>query len=314
MTDQGLAAPIHADIREQAMLNLVPFTCAGRKMADRDIQPDRVGQPLPLAFPQPYAVAVTPATIGADEQRAHAWIQRLAQMHPPAPNAFDGETGGVVITAHIHPSHMLAQIIHPRGNGFALLLIGKIMHVDGLWVARFAPGLPSIVIRPDQFLLFGLDRDDGAFALYVAFHLRVDIPELLVTIRMRGAFESFDVGLQAVAQFMQQTGDRGMTDGVALLSERSSQLPCTLTGLTALVKFRDAPVDGRPRASRGACNPRHTTVSEEQGICRCDHPALLLVEQWKDRCIFRLEIVLAYHTRVVHNIRSDCSSYFLTGS
>jgi hypothetical protein len=54
-------------------------------------------------------------------------------------------------------------------------------------------------------------------------------------------------------------------------------------------------------------------VSEEQGICRGDHPALLLVEQWKDRCLFRWEIVLAYHTRVVHNIRPDGSNDFLTG-
>src|SRR5215510_4631146 len=148
MTDQGLAAPIHADIREQTMVNFVPFTRAGRKMADRDIQSARVGKPLQLAFPQPHAVTMTPATIGADEQRAHSRRQRLAHVDPPAPNAFDGETGGVVITAHIHPSQVLAYVIYPIGNGFPQLLVGKIMEVDARRVALLPPGLPRIFIEP----------------------------------------------------------------------------------------------------------------------------------------------------------------------
>jgi len=230
MTDQGLAAPIPADRREHALRNLVPLTGAGRNMADRHIQPDRVGQPWPRACPQPYAVAVTPATSGADEPRAGAWIPRLAQLPPPAPQAFDGDTGGVVITAHRHPSHMLAPIIHPRGHGVAPLRIGTIRPVDGLWVARLAPGLPSMFRRPDQRLLCGSDRDDGALARSGAFHWRVERPALWVTVRRRGAFASVAVGLQAGAPFLPQTGHRGMTEGVTPLSERSSPLPCPLTG------------------------------------------------------------------------------------
>jgi len=38
------AAPVHRNVREEAMLELVPLAGAGRKVTDRDRQPGAVGQ------------------------------------------------------------------------------------------------------------------------------------------------------------------------------------------------------------------------------------------------------------------------------
>ena len=46
MTDQGLAAPIHADVREQAMLNLVSLTGTWWQMRNMNWNVDLVGQLL----------------------------------------------------------------------------------------------------------------------------------------------------------------------------------------------------------------------------------------------------------------------------
>src|SRR3990172_11389850 len=57
IADQGLPAPIHADEREQAMLDLVPFARSGGIVADRDRQAEFVGQPLQEEIPGPQTVA-----------------------------------------------------------------------------------------------------------------------------------------------------------------------------------------------------------------------------------------------------------------
>src|SRR2546423_13418763 len=103
------------------------------------------------------------------------------------------------------------------------------MDVDGLWIALFPPGLPRIFILADQFFLFGINRDHRALVFSVPLYLRVNIVELLVPVRMYGSFERFDVGLEAVAQFMEEGGHGGMTERVALLAQGSSQLARTLT-------------------------------------------------------------------------------------
>ena len=51
IADQRLGTPVHADEREQAMLDLVPFAGAGWQMMDSDLNAEFVGQSLQLALP-----------------------------------------------------------------------------------------------------------------------------------------------------------------------------------------------------------------------------------------------------------------------
>ena len=49
------------------MFNLIPFARAGRKVADRYRHGDLIREVLKFDFPQPKPVAVTSATIRADQ-------------------------------------------------------------------------------------------------------------------------------------------------------------------------------------------------------------------------------------------------------
>jgi hypothetical protein len=54
IADEWLGAPVLADKGEAALLDFVPLAGAGRQVADRDVEPELVGQLLEFAFPQPH--------------------------------------------------------------------------------------------------------------------------------------------------------------------------------------------------------------------------------------------------------------------
>ena len=64
---QGPPSPIHADIRKEAMFNLVPLARARREVAHRDLQLVLIGQLLEFSFPEAHPVAVAAAAVRADE-------------------------------------------------------------------------------------------------------------------------------------------------------------------------------------------------------------------------------------------------------
>ena len=59
MADPRAPSPVHADMRKEPMLNLIPFAGSGWKMTDRDLQAYFRGQflqfPLPQSNPIPIA-------------------------------------------------------------------------------------------------------------------------------------------------------------------------------------------------------------------------------------------------------------------
>src|SRR5438132_12036752 len=77
---------------------------AGRPVADADRDAKFVGQCLQFAFPEPYAIAVGAAAIGGDQQLCGVGVARRAKVVPPAPDACDGEGGGIVADADVDPS------------------------------------------------------------------------------------------------------------------------------------------------------------------------------------------------------------------
>ena len=74
--DEWGAAPIHRDVREQPMLDLVPLARTRRKVTDRDHQARPIGQTLQFPLPQPEARPVAPACIRRDQQRLGLSIRR----------------------------------------------------------------------------------------------------------------------------------------------------------------------------------------------------------------------------------------------
>jgi len=97
---QRAATPVHRGVTEQAVLDFVPLGCAWRQVSDGDPQSGLGGQVRQFGFPQPGAVTVRPAAVGANQQPGGRGVQRLPDVFPPAADRLDGEGGGVVIGAN----------------------------------------------------------------------------------------------------------------------------------------------------------------------------------------------------------------------
>jgi transposase len=52
VADQRPSPPVHGNVREEAMLDLVPLAGSGRQMTDRDVQSRGIGKPLQLDLPE----------------------------------------------------------------------------------------------------------------------------------------------------------------------------------------------------------------------------------------------------------------------
>ena len=104
VADERFAAPVLADEREEAMLDLVPLAGAGREVADGDRQPALVGEPLQLGLPQTGAVAVRAAAVGGDRQAVGVGVALVSELLPPPLDRGDGELGGVMVDPDVDPA------------------------------------------------------------------------------------------------------------------------------------------------------------------------------------------------------------------
>src|SRR3954466_6002566 len=91
------------------MLDRVPLAGSGWKVTDLDLDAELIGQLLQLAFPQPIPVAA--ATIRRNQHAAGRGIGGVTHFFPPAPDAFDGEFGGVVIDRSADPPLIGGDIV-----------------------------------------------------------------------------------------------------------------------------------------------------------------------------------------------------------
>src|SRR5262245_16596613 len=103
------------------MLNLVPFAGSGRKMTDLNRPADLVGQALEFDLPKPHARTIASSSIGGNEQTFGLGIRGLPHGLPPAPDAGDGKSRGIVIGSDTHPGVILLQVVNSiRGHSAQL--------------------------------------------------------------------------------------------------------------------------------------------------------------------------------------------------
>ena len=115
--DEWGAAPIHRDVREHPMLDLVPLARTRRKVTDRDHQARPIGQTRQFPLPQPEARPVAPACIRRDQQRLGLSIRRATHVLPPTLDRPYREARGVVIDPDTHPAFVAMQIVDAIRNG-----------------------------------------------------------------------------------------------------------------------------------------------------------------------------------------------------
>src|SRR5271165_1887403 len=78
---------------------------------------------------------------------------------------------------------------------------------------------PPVFEVPHQLFLLGIHRDDRLTQPQEASDLAVDMLKLSVPIRMRRAFQSLGVCLQAIAQLVQQLGHQTVADAVTTTAQ-----------------------------------------------------------------------------------------------
>src|SRR5256885_17161803 len=71
----------------------------------------------------------------------------------PYTTLFRSELGRVVVDADAHPPTIVSLIVHPIGNRFAKLRVGKVMDVDSFWSVLRLPFSAAIFEGANEFLL-----------------------------------------------------------------------------------------------------------------------------------------------------------------
>jgi hypothetical protein len=84
VADQWTTAPVHADEREQSMLDLVPLAGARWKMTNPNRESQLVGERLQFLLPQAHPRAVATHTVCGDGQFTGPGIHGLTHGEPPA--------------------------------------------------------------------------------------------------------------------------------------------------------------------------------------------------------------------------------------
>ena len=113
------------------------------------------------------------------------------------------------------------------------------LHLLGLSLGLPLP--PAIAVLAHKLFLLGIDRDHGLALPLERLGPAVDVLELGIPIRVTSALDRLAVGLEAVAQVMEEAVDRPLTDRMALGLEPLRQLGGTLAG----------PPQGRHRVATG---------------------------------------------------------------
>ena len=224
--DERRAAPIHRDVGEQAVLNLVPFAGARREVTHRDGEPGALGELLQFPLPEPQACAVASARVRGDQERLRLAIGGAPHLLPPPANRLHGEGRGVVIDPHADPPFVAVQS-RRRRREWLCRPSGVLMRKSwtrtrcGVWVGRHVR--PAFLKSPTNSFFFVSTEIVGLVLLLRRAHAARDVPKLRVPVDMLASLARLDVALQAIAQTLEQFGDQGVTHVMAQPLERRRQ-------------------------------------------------------------------------------------------
>ena len=203
----GSAPPVLSDVTEQAVLDLVPFRRAGRIVADLQGQPGFIGQFLQCDLPQPDPTAIGTAAIRGNHQPGGRRISLATHRLVPAADGVDRELGGIVIDADTDAARIRRDVVDTIGNGFAEFLVDEVMHIDLVRAAFRSVVAARVLVRADQFLLLGIDRDHRLTGGLQGNHLLIDMLELGVTVGMMAALLGLTIDLATIREAFEQRRD-----------------------------------------------------------------------------------------------------------
>ena len=277
--------PVLRDVTEHPVLDLVPLARARREVADRNPQPQLVGQALQLQLPQAAATAVGATPVARHQQPPGPRIGRLPHFPPPAPQRFHREFRGVVVHPDADPPDVRRHVVDPVRDCLAQLLVGEIMHLHLLRLPLRPPLPPPVPVRPHQLLLLRVDRHNRLAPALELLHPPVDVQELRVPVRMLPPFQRLAIRLQAVTQHVQQAIDRSLAHGVPFRPQLLRQPGCAAAGPAQ----RPHRVPARHRIELALQRLGQLRVPLRQPLATASRTPQPLPLTWRDRDCPRLQ-------------------------
>ena len=197
-------------------------------MANGHYQSELIGQQcLHLLLPHTWAIAITAARVTHDEQLVSGREGRATDSAPPVSDPLDGKLGRIGRLTDIQIAAVVGQIVQAIRHGFTQGVLRKIMFVHG--VRGLTPALARVLEVADQLFFLGVHADHGQTRLKKGLFLLLQIDKLLVSIRVRCARQAFDVDLQRIVQFAQQSSHGRMADFLTqLLTQMAQAAPAPL--------------------------------------------------------------------------------------
>jgi len=108
--------------------------------------------------------------------------------------------------------------------------MGKVVDLDLVGLSLRVPCAPTLTALAHQFFLLGIDGYYGLPLPLEGLRPPVDVLELGISIRMGTARQRFAVGLETVAEVMEESIHRPLTHHMPLSLEGRGHLGCTLAG------------------------------------------------------------------------------------
>ena len=158
-----------------------------------------------MVLPGPRGAAIAAAAVGEDVKLAGAGIAPAALGAPPFLDAVDREGGGIEGGADEDGAGVGLGIVDAVGDGDAVCLGAEVVIADEL--RGPVPLGAGILEVADEFLLLGVDADDGEVLSGAAPAQPGDVLELGIAVRMRGAGAFLVVDAQGEAHRPEQPGD-----------------------------------------------------------------------------------------------------------
>ena len=222
------AAPVHRDVREQAMLDLVPLARARRKVTDRDGEPGAIGELLQFPLPEPEAGPVAPAGIGRDQQRLRVRDTRVVPCAATSGGSPARRSSPCRDRCRRSPSLHCAADRRRRTE--------SLCRPASWWrgsrsrgrapAGASSPGAtprPPFLKSPTSSFFFVSTEIVGCRCRCDRANDLGDVPKLRVAIGMLAALARLDVALEAVAEGVQQLRDHRVADVMAQPVQRHGQ-------------------------------------------------------------------------------------------
>jgi hypothetical protein len=230
VTDQRLSSPIAADMREQAVLNRIPFGSARGKMRHSDCQSEFVRHSLQPILPSPAAIAIGIAAITFNQQFMLVGVMLSSNPQPPASDRPDSKLWCLVRSSHDDEPFVAGHIIDPEWDCYAYSVAGIVILQH---IARcLPPRAASILEVPNQFAFLRINTDDRLAGFEKAAAHPGDIAHLSVTFRVLFFGQALAIDANRVIQFPQQTADGENANFETLASQlsfqRAQSLACPL--------------------------------------------------------------------------------------